>query len=162
MENKSDLHYADLAISWSRESVKQGRFPAGAVLVLDYHQKPVAYCGISGNGADFRHAEVRAINEVLAVNDAGLDLHQAVLYASMEPCIMCLSTAYWAGIRKIVYVIRRSKVDLSYYESNIIATSDLKKALNRDIEFAHAAELEEKALEVVYEWERGLRSTTSQ
>jgi tRNA(Arg) A34 adenosine deaminase TadA len=75
---------------------------------------------------------------------------------------MCLSTAYWAGIRKIVYVIRRSKVDLSYYESNIIATSDLKKALNRDIEFAHAAELEEKALEVVYEWERGLRSTTSQ
>ncbi len=147
-----NIHYLKIAIARSRESAQQGRFPAGAIVVADYLGQPPFVSGISGDGKDFRHAEVRAIESAIELADRGLQ--DAVLYASMEPCLMCLTTAYWAGIRKIVYAIRRSEVDPGYYESNVIATEDLRKALNQDIEFIHLSDLEREALDVVHEWEK--------
>jgi len=46
--------------------------------------------------------------EILAIRDACRrlrthDLSDCVLYASCEPCPMCLSTIYWARIARVVF-----------------------------------------------------------
>ncbi len=147
-----DTDYLKMAIMRSKESAKQGRFPAGAIVAASYLGEPPIVSGMSGDTHDFRHAEVHAIEN--AIELVHRNLEGAVLYTSMEPCLMCLATAYWAGIRKIVYAIRKSEVDESYYENNIVATSDLQKAFAQNIEYIHVLELETNALYVVRDWEK--------
>ena len=48
------------------------------------------------------HAEMAAIRNACRTAGA-LQLRDATLYASGEPCPMCLAAAGWAGIRKIYY-----------------------------------------------------------
>jgi tRNA(Arg) A34 adenosine deaminase TadA len=48
------------------------------------------------------HAEVEAIRAA-ARKLKRFDLSDCVIYASCQPCPMCLSAIYWAGIRRVVY-----------------------------------------------------------
>ena len=146
----NDEHYLRFAIARSRESMQQDKFPAAGLVVASYLGEPPIVSGISGDDTDYRHGEVRAIEA--AIELAGRNLEGAVLYASMEPCLMCLTTAYWAGIRKIVYAIRRTEVDSSYYESDTTAT-DLSQTMHEPMEQVHLSDLESIALDVVREWE---------
>jgi guanine deaminase len=52
------------------------------------------------------HAEVLAIREACRNLDT-FSLQGAVLYASCEPCPMCLAAAYWARVDEIVYAAGR-------------------------------------------------------
>jgi guanine deaminase len=147
----NDTQYLKLAISRSNESTTQGHFPAGAAIVADYLGEPPTFSTISGDATDFRHAEVRAIEGVVEQHQSTLD--GAVLYASMEPCLMCLATAYWAGIRKVVYAIPKSKVKAEYYESSLTSES-VNAQLLEPLEMIHLEELEGQALEIVRDWEK--------
>lgn len=90
------------AIELALENVAEGGQPFGAVLVKDgeaiaeganeLHKK----FDVSG------HAEllaVRRAQEKLKTND----LSGAVMYASGEPCPMCLSAMYFAGIKEVYF-----------------------------------------------------------
>ena len=48
------------------------------------------------------HAEIGAIRTACAAADS-FHLPNSTLYASSEPCPMCLSAAYWARIERIVF-----------------------------------------------------------
>jgi guanine deaminase len=146
----NDEHYLRMAIARSRESMQKGKFPAAGMVMADYLGEPPTVSGISGDETDYRHGEIRAIEA--AVEQIGRNLEGAVLYASMEPCLMCFMTAYWAGIRRIVYSIRRSEVDKSYYGSSI-ASSELNQSMDESIELVHLPDLESIALDIVREWE---------
>jgi len=153
IKDMDDNHYLQMAITRSRQSVQEGRFAAGAVIVADYLGEPPTFGAVSGNGlSDFRHAETRAIEG--AIEQVQRNLTGAVLYASMEPCLMCMTMIYWSGVRRVVYAIRQSKVDSSYYESDVITTADLARALHETIKLVHVPELEGIALDVVREWEQ--------
>ncbi len=65
---------------------------------------------------------------------------------------MCTGVAYWAGIRKIVYAVPKSKVFGNYYET-AKETKNLFETFNEKIEFIHIKELEEEALMIVGERE---------
>ena len=53
------------------------------------------------------HAEVNAIRQ--ACRELGtFDLKGSVIYASCEPCPMCLGAIYWAGIERIYYANTRA------------------------------------------------------
>ncbi len=64
------------------------------------------------------HAEINAIR--IACRAGGSpNIPGAVLYSSCEPCPMCYSTAYWAGVSKIYYAASWSNyVDL-FDDANI-------------------------------------------
>ena len=49
------------------------------------------------------HAEVQAIRD--AAFHVGPNLSGATLYASAEPCPMCLAAAVYAGVRRIVFAL---------------------------------------------------------
>ena len=54
------------------------------------------------------HAEVQAIRAACATLDS-FHLTGCTLYASSEPCPMCLSAAYWARIGRIVFANPRTE-----------------------------------------------------
>ena len=57
---------------------------------------------VTANNDPTAHAEVSAIREACRkVKNFKLD--GCVVYSSCEPCPMCLSALYWAGISKIYY-----------------------------------------------------------
>lgn len=147
-----DKHYLSIAIARAKESAQKGCFPAGAAIVVDWHGKPVQYSAISGNDVDFRHAELRVIEN--AIDETQQNVKGLTLYASMEPCMMCLTAAYWNGISRIVYAIPKSKVNPDYYGSNLSGEA-INDSLSTPLELVHFSEMEEIALDVLKEWEVG-------
>ncbi len=143
-----DKKFLKLAIGQSRLSVDEGKFPAGAVVILD---RKIIASKTSSFYPAYDHAECSAIDEAFSLNTT--DLQKATLYSSMEPCLMCLSRAHWAGIRRIVFAIGREKVNKNYYEGR----NDNKKVIssfNEKIEYLQLKELQDEALSVVGEWEK--------
>ena len=81
--------------------------PFGAVLVRDGHIIAEGWNRVVASNDPTAHAEIGAIRTACA--GAGhFHLPGCTLYASSEPCPMCLSAAYWARIGRIVYANPRS------------------------------------------------------
>jgi tRNA(adenine34) deaminase len=147
--NKKDLEFENLAIEMAKKSLEEGAFPAGAVIVKG---GVVLAKNTSAKWPQIVfHAESKTIDEAITKLDS--QLSDCVLYCSMEPCLMCLSRAYWAGIRKIFYAVRKTSVSYeTCYESNL-DPDELLKSYNQKIELTHIPELENIALEDVHKWE---------
>jgi tRNA(Arg) A34 adenosine deaminase TadA len=140
--------YLELAIELSQDSLHYGAFPAGAILVQN---DEIISQSISAKYPKINfHAESQIIDE--AINKLDKQLIDCELYASMEPCLMCISRAYWAGIRKIYFVIKKESVDSSYFESNL-DHKEIYEKFNEKMEIIYVKEYEEQALAVVREWE---------
>lgn len=147
----TDKDFLKLAIAQSEESVKRGGFPVGAILAMN---NEVMASGMSDGKRLLdatSHAEISVIRE--ASREVGRrDLREAVVYSSLEPCLMCFAACYWAGVRKIVFACSKNKVSRQHYEG-LHSLQDIDKANNRHIEIVHVPDLEGEALRVIQEWE---------
>ncbi|MCU0653295.1 MAG: nucleoside deaminase [Candidatus Pacebacteria bacterium] len=151
MENNNFLRWA---IEKARESVAQGGFPAGAVVVKD---GKVIGEGISiGNKLNdpTSHGEMAAIRDACK-NLNTTNLSGAIMYASMQPCLMCLGASVWSSISKIIYACPKNKLVAEYYGGHYVPEA-LNTELTRPIEMIPVPELEEISLKVVREWENSL------
>lgn len=148
----NDKIFLKKAIEKAKESVAQGGFPAGAVVVKD---GKIIGEGISiGNKLNdpTSHGEMVAIREACK-NLQTSDLSGSILYASLQPCLMCLGGAMWSSISKIVFACAQNKVSPDYYGGHY----DLAKInpdLIRPLELIHFSELEEESLAIVRKWEK--------
>ena len=97
--NGSKNKFMELAIALSEKSVAEGGGPFGAVVV--------------------RRGEVVATgtNSVTLLNDPTA---HAEIYSSCEPCPMCLSAIYWAGIRKIYFANTREDAKRIGFDDSFI------------------------------------------
>ena len=138
----------------ARESVAQGGFPAGAIVVKN---GKVIGEGISiGNKLNdpTSHGEIAAIRDACK-NTKTSDLSGSVLYASMESCVMCLGAAVWSSVSKIVFACSRERVSPEYYGGHYSLTQ-INKDFLHPIEVIHLPELEEETLVIVRDWEKTL------
>lgn len=94
--------YMKKAIQLAVDNVEQGGQPFGAVLVKDNE--------IIGEGVNELHIkyDISGHAELLAIRRAQeklqtLDLSDCIMYASGEPCAMCLTAMYFAGIKTVYY-----------------------------------------------------------
>ncbi len=114
-----DKGFLELAIKTAGENMKDGGGPFGAVIVRD--GSIIARAGnrvVTGHDPT-AHAEVMAIR--MAAETLGThDLSGCVIYASCEPCPMCLGAIYWAGIRRIVYASDRYRAAAAGFSDNHI------------------------------------------
>jgi guanine deaminase len=152
MDDSSDLKFLRLAIDKARESVEKGGFPAGALVVKE---EKILGEGISiGNilNDPTSHGETSSIRDACK-NLKTSDLSGATLYASMQPCLMCLGAAMWGSISRIVFACSKEKVSSEYYGGSYVS-SDINSQFNKPIELKHLPELEEESLEVVRGWEK--------
>lgn len=99
---EKDKRFMQRAIDLSVENVKNGGGPFGAVIVKNGEIIAEGVNRVTANNDPTAHAEVSAIRAACQkVND--FKLNGCTIYTSCEPCPMCLSAIYWAGIKDIYY-----------------------------------------------------------
>ena len=97
-----DRRFMQMAIDISVENVKSGGGPFGAVIVRNGEILATGANRVTANNDPTAHAEVNAIRSACAkVGD--FKLKGSICYTSCEPCPMCLSALYWAGVERIFY-----------------------------------------------------------
>ncbi|MFD7522410.1 MULTISPECIES: nucleoside deaminase [Paenibacillus] len=89
----------ELACTNTRE--KKGK-PFGAVIVKDGRIIAEGVNDVLETHDPTAHAEIQAIREASRVLRQS-DLSDCELYASGEPCPMCLSAVYWAKFKAVYY-----------------------------------------------------------
>ena len=106
-KTEADIRFMREAIRLADESVARGGGPFGAVVVKDGRILAGASNSVTLDNDPTAHAEVNAIRQ--ACRELGtFDLKGSVIYASCEPCPMCLGAIYWAGIERIYYANTRA------------------------------------------------------
>lgn len=149
-----DKSFLQQAIEQAKKSVAMGGFPAGAIVVKNGE---VIGEGVSiGNKLNdpTSHGEMDAIRAACKKMQTS-DLSGSVLYASTQPCLMCLGASMWSAIPKIVFALPKEKVSAEYY-GGTYAPSAINAELTRPLELVHHAELEDESLAIVREWEKSL------
>jgi len=149
-----DLDYLRIAFEQARLSVKQGGFPAGAVIVKD---DQIIAKGISiGNVLHdpTAHAENVSVRKACKALQS-TDLQGTTLYASLEPCLMCFCSANWAGVKRIVYGYRKEigMVKKHYYEGRS-DIQDINSQNNHQIELVFMPDVESEMRALIVEWEK--------
>jgi tRNA(Arg) A34 adenosine deaminase TadA len=113
-------NYFDEAFTLAYQSIRNNiGGPFGAVVVMD--GKIIGKGGnrvISDNDPT-AHAEIVAIREACR-NLGNFNLSGAVLYATCEPCPMCLSAIYWANIKEVFYCSNRFQAEAIGFRDNHI------------------------------------------
>ena len=100
--SKNDRRFMQLAIDLSIENVQNGGGPFGAVIVREDRIVATGTNRVTASNDPTAHAEVSAIREACA-RLGTFKLEGCTIYTSCEPCPMCLSAIYWAGIQRIYY-----------------------------------------------------------
>ena len=132
----------DEAIRLAKENVKNGSGgPFGAVVVKD--GEIVAACGnsVTPSNDPTAHAEVNAIRE--ACRKLGTyQLDGCEVYASCEPCPMCLGAIYWARPSKVYYASTKEDAADAGFDDSFIYKEITMPEAERSIPFLKVEEKE--------------------
>lgn len=90
------------AIALAERNVAEGGSPFGAVLVQGGRVLERAVNEAHLNGDPTAHAELVAIQRACRAHGADA-VRGATIYASGQPCPMCLSACYAAGVGRVVF-----------------------------------------------------------
>ncbi|WP_434639454.1 nucleoside deaminase [Klebsiella sp. I138] len=94
--------YLQHAIALAKTNVENGGRPFGAVVVHNGDIVARAVNTLHQNGDPTAHAELNAIRDV-ALRLGSRVLNECIIYASGQPCPMCLSAIYLTGIREVYF-----------------------------------------------------------
>jgi len=146
MTNQEEYAFLERTIQLARETMQKGRGgPFGAVIVRDGQIiGEGANCVLSTNDPT-AHAEVMAIRDATSRAKNFL-LERAILYASSEPCPMCLASIYWARIESIVYandcgVAARVGFDDSFFYEQLAKPAEERSVSAKHVPLDHAPAL---------------------
>ena len=99
---EQDKEFMREAIRLADESVRNGGWPFGAVIVRDGEIIAGNSNSVTIDNDPTAHAEVNTIRQ--ACRKLGtFDLSDCVIYTSCEPCPMCLGAIYGAHLRCVYY-----------------------------------------------------------
>lgn len=91
------------AIKLACDNVRSGRgSPYGALVVKNGEVIGRGVNEVTATNDPTAHAEILAIKEACK-HENSLQLEDCVVYASGEPCPMCLSAIYYTGIKTVYY-----------------------------------------------------------
>lgn len=149
----SDRDFLAHAISISKHALEdQGKTPFGAIIVID--DKIVA----EGTSSVVELYDPTAHAEVMALRAAGARLRRhllpdATMYASSEPCPMCLVGCYWAQIPRLVFGASSHDVALYGFEDLQLYRELTHPTEHRSLnEIPANGHLHEEATEVLRLW----------
>jgi tRNA(adenine34) deaminase len=94
-----------MALDLAREAAAAGEVPVGAVLLLGDRIAGRGRNAPIGRSDPTAHAEILALREACA-GMQNYRLEGAVLYTTLEPCVMCAGALVAARIAKVVFGAR--------------------------------------------------------
>ncbi len=94
--------YMEMAARISYDNIDKGGGPFGAVFGRGEEVVSTGANSVTLLNDPSAHAEVLAIRAACA-RLKNFKLDDCIVYSSCEPCPMCLSALYWAGVKKIFF-----------------------------------------------------------
>ncbi len=142
------------AIELSKNNVVSGKGgPFGAVIVKDGKIIGEGWNKVTINNDPTAHAEVEAIRQACAAI-GNFSLENTEIYASCEPCPMCLSAIYWARISKIYFANTKKDAANIQFDDEFIY-QEIPKAINQR-KIPMESMLREEALDIFTLWSESL------
>ncbi|QNE79525.1 nucleoside deaminase [Streptomyces finlayi] len=107
--------WMDEAIGLATTSVRNGGGPFGALIAKDGEIVAIGNNNVTANLDPTAHGEVSAIRA--ACQKLGsFSLEGCVLVTSCEPCPMCLSSALWARVDRIIFAADRDDAAVAGFD----------------------------------------------
>jgi guanine deaminase len=120
MITEKDIHFLEQAVDLARQGVEKGLGgPFGCVIVKDGQVIGKGCNGVTSTNDPTAHAEVMAIRDACS-NLGDYQLTDCDVYASCEPCPMCLGALYWARPRKVVFAATREEAADAGFDDALI------------------------------------------
>lgn len=130
--SKEDEKFMQLAIDLSIDNVANGGGPFGAVIVRDGEVIATGTNRVTDSCDPTAHAEVSAIRAACA-KVGNFKLTGCTVYSSCEPCPMCLSALYWAGVERIFYGNTKEDAKAINFDDSFIYEQIVLDHLQRSI-----------------------------
>ena len=96
--------FMEAALKEAEKALSAGEFPVGCVVVC--HDRVIVTGSRRGSRGDIAnetdHAEMVALRRLTPLL-ASLELKDAALYTTLEPCLMCFGATVLSGIGKLVF-----------------------------------------------------------
>jgi len=116
---EQDQVFLDRAVKLARQSVASGGGPFGAVIVQDSVIVAEGCNLVTKSWDPTAHAEIVAIRAACEK----MREHRLVnctIYASTEPCPMCLSAIYWSRAERIVFSATRHDAAAADFDDELL------------------------------------------
>ncbi len=114
-----DIRFMDMAATLAEDNIDEGGGPFGAVIVRNGEVVATGVNRVTVSNDPTAHAEVNAIRNACS-KEHTFNLSGCVIYTSCEPCPMCLSAIYWAGISRIYYGNTQDDADAINFSDRFI------------------------------------------
>jgi tRNA(adenine34) deaminase len=101
-ERKTDVHWMRQALAAAVEARERGEVPVGTCIVKDETMLAVAGNRTRTEQDPTAHAEIVALREA-ARKANNYRITDAVVYSTIEPCVMCAGALIQARVRRLVY-----------------------------------------------------------
>ena len=132
------------AIQLAMDNIKNGGGPFGAVIVKDGEVIATGVNRVTKNNDPTAHAEVTAIRQ--ACEKLGtFSLEGCDIYASCEPCPMCLGAIYWARLDHLYYGANKHDAAAAGFDDQFIYEEIELPYANRHLKTASLLEKEAQA-----------------
>ena len=152
MRSEANQEHMRRAIVLSLRAIRTNRgMPFGAVIVRDGEVIAEAHNTVTSDNDPTAHAEMNAIRAACAKLGT-FRLEGCEIYASGEPCPMCLSAIYWARLDRIHYANRQEDAnrvgfsDESFYREILLPPDQRRIPMSRL--------LGDEAIAVFREWDQ--------
>ncbi len=145
----TDRRHLDAALEQARHSLRHGGGPFGCVVVRDGEVLATGQNRVVPAHDPTAHAEVVAIRAACAALGTHV-LDDCDLYASCEPCPMCLAAAYWAHVRRVVFACTRADAAAAGFDDEHIYRELSRSPGERQIDTVQLGR--EAGVEVFREW----------
>jgi tRNA(adenine34) deaminase len=113
----TDEQYMRLAIAEAEKAFAKDEVPVGAILVMENKIIARSHNQVELLNDSTAHAEILALTS--AYNALGSKyVPEAILYITLEPCLMCCGALHWSKIGKIIYGASDEKNGYKKYTSD--------------------------------------------
>jgi tRNA(adenine34) deaminase len=153
-ERESDARWMREALAAAHEARERGEVPVGTCIVAHGAVLAVAGNRTLTDQDPTAHAEIVALREA-AAKVSNHRITDAVVYSTIEPCVMCAGALIQARVRRLVYGARDGRAGAVESRFRVCDTD----FLNHRIEIT-AGVLEDECREIMQEFFRVRRGKT--
>ncbi len=131
-----DMKFMKMAATLAEDNVRAGGGPFGCVITRDGKVVSTGVNTVTLTNDPTAHAEVNAIRNACR-DEKTFNLGGCVVYSSCEPCPMCFSALYWAGVSRVYYGNTKEDADAINFSDSFIYRQLEKPSVERAIPFIH-------------------------